>query len=174
MNTLKAIFNIERKIVDTGVIIFISALSIMVITQVVFRYVLHTSLSWSEELSRYCQVWMVMLGSVILIRKKGHLAIDIISASMPPKAKYFTDIIIHVSIIVFFTIVTYYGVGLTQNAARQFSAGMQIQMCYVYAALPVGGALILLEEIPIFINHLIHGFPHKKAANPKEEEVNSL
>lgn len=171
MKTLETIFKIERKIVDTSVIILIATISIVVITQVFCRYALHNSLSWSEELARYCQVWMVMLGSVVLIRKKGHLAIDIVSSALPPQAKFFTDCIIHVSILVFFCIVTFYGVGLTQNAARQFSAGLQMQMCWVYAALPVGGALILLEEIPLFINHLRNGFPHKKKVSPKEEEI---
>ena len=173
MKVISNIFKIERKIIDSSVIILISVLSAVVIIQVFCRYVLNNSLTWSEELARYAQVWLIMLGSVILFRKKGHLAIDIVTASLPKKVKYFTDCIAHIAIIVFFTIITYYGITLTQNAARQFSPAMMMQMSWVYAALPIGGFLILLEEVPIFFKHLVHEFPFREKADDLEEDIKS-
>ena len=171
MKVLLNILKFERKIIDSSVIILIAVLSTVVIIQVFCRYVLNNSLTWSEELARYAQVWLIMLGSVILFRKKSHLAIDIVTASLPKKVKYFTDCIVHIAIIVFFTIITFYGITLTQNAARQFSPAMMLQMSWVYAALPIGGFLILLEEIPIFIKHLINGFPFGTRAKMMEEDI---
>ncbi|WP_158579264.1 TRAP transporter small permease [Pseudoflavonifractor sp. AF19-9AC] len=159
MKIINTFFNVERKIVDVAAILLIAALSILVIVQVFARYMFNHSITWSEELARYLQVWLVMMGSVILTRKKGHLAIDIVTASLPPKVRYVTEIIVHITVLVFFAIVAYYGVTLTANAARQLSPALRLHMSYVYAALPVGGALIFLEEFRLFVEHLLHGWP---------------
>lgn len=96
------VINIIRKINEAAVIIVLALLSIFVVAQVVCRYALGAPLTWSEELARYMQIWMVMLGSAVMMRKGGHLAIDLVTASLPERIKKATDFIVFVSIIVFF------------------------------------------------------------------------
>lgn len=151
---VKAIINVIRKINDTLVIIVLALLSAFVIIQVFCRYFLSSPLTWSEELARYLQIWMVMLGSAVMMRKGGHLAIDLVTASLPPKVKKVTDFIVYIATIMFFGIVLYYGVFLTMNAVRQTSPAMNMPMSFVYASLPVGSALILMETIIRFVKFL--------------------
>ena len=113
------------------------------------------------------QIWMVMLGSAVMMRKGGHLAIDLVTASLPERIKKATDFIVFVSIIVFFSIVCYQGIFLTINAGRQTSPALNMPMSYVYASLPVGGALILMETVIRFIGFLKGGF--RGAAQPEAE-----
>ena len=49
-----------------GMVFFI-ILIIACVLQVFFRFILNNSLSWSEELARYCFIWMHMLGTSLLI-----------------------------------------------------------------------------------------------------------
>ena len=112
-------------------------------------------------------IWMVMLGSAVMMRKGGHLAIDLVTASLPERIKKATDFIVFVSIIVFFSIVCYQGIFLTINAGRQTSPALNMPMSYVYASLPVGGALILMETVIRFIGFLKGGF--RGAAQPEAE-----
>lgn len=151
---MKLIINMIRKLNDTLVIIVLALLSTFVIVQVFCRYFLSAPLTWSEELARYLQIWMVMLGAATMMRKGGHLAIDIVTASMPPKVKRVTDFIVYIATITFFVIVLYYGVFLTMNAGRQTSPAVNMPMSFVYAALPTGSALILMETIIRFIHFL--------------------
>ena len=152
-----AVIKIIRKINDWAVIIAIALLSIVVIAQVFARYLSHQPLTWSEEFARYCQIWMVMLGSACMMRKGGHLAIDLLTAALPAPVKRVTDFISYVAVIVFFGIVVYQGLFVTMNAAAQTSPAMGLHMSYVYAALPVGGALILMEAIIRFVRFLRTG-----------------
>ena len=76
------VINIIRKINEAAVIIVLALLSTFVVAQVVCRYALGAPLTWSEELARYMQIWMVMLGSAVMMRKGGHLAIDLVPASL--------------------------------------------------------------------------------------------
>ena len=146
------VINIIRKINEAAVIIVLALLSTFVVAQVVCRYALGAPLTWSEELARYMQIWMVMLGSAVMMRKGGHLAIDLVTASLPERIKKATDFI---------------GIFLTINAWRQTSPALNMPMSYVYASLPVGGALILMETVIRFIGFLKGGF--RGAAQPEAE-----
>lgn len=155
------VIKIIRKINDIAVMVVLALLSLFVVLQVVCRYALGTPLTWSEELARYLQIWMVMLGSAVMMRKGGHLAIDLVTASLPKKVKRGTDFIVFATIIVFFGIVCYEGIFLTINAARQTSPAMNMPMSYVYASLPVGSALILMETVIRFIRFIRTGSPNE-------------
>lgn len=155
------VIKIIRKINDLAVMIVLALLSLFVVLQVVCRYALGAPLTWSEELARYLQIWMVMLGSAVMMRKGGHLAIDLVTSSLPAKAKRVTDFVAFAAIIIFFAIVCYQGIFLTINAARQTSPAMNMPMSYVYAALPVGSALILMETIIRFIRFVRTGSPNE-------------
>lgn len=157
-----AIIKIIRKINDIAAICLMALLAICVIAQVIWRYALGTPLTWSEELARYLQIWMVMLGAAVMMRKGGHLAIDLVTASLPPKVKRVTDILVYIAIIVFFGIVVWQGIPVTMNAMKQHSPAMQANMGYVYMALPVGGALILMEAVIRFIRFITTGSSDEK------------
>lgn len=51
---------------------------IVVILQVFFRFVLSMPLTWSEEASRYLNLWSVLLGAALAVKYKDHLRVDLI------------------------------------------------------------------------------------------------
>ena len=63
MKKLEQVSDIINKCVSyIGMVIFI-VLIVACVAQVFFRFILNNSLSWSEELARYCFIWMHMLGA---------------------------------------------------------------------------------------------------------------
>jgi len=56
-------------------IISITAMLFIIFLQVIFRYVLHNSLTFSEELARYLFVWTVFMGSAVVARDNGHIVV---------------------------------------------------------------------------------------------------
>ena len=163
------VIKIIRKLNDLAVIIIIALLALFVVLQVFARYVFNHPLMWPEEICRYLQIWMVMLGAAVVMRRGGHLAIDIVTAMLPPKVKKITDIIVFAAVIIFFCIVFWFGIQVAQNAGRQTSPAVGIPMIYVYSALPVGGALILMETVIRFIRFIKTGNPDDPAAGKVEE-----
>ncbi|WP_067725896.1 TRAP transporter small permease [Oceanobacillus damuensis] len=51
---------------------------IVVILQIFFRFVLNMPLTWSEEASRYLNLWSVLLGAALAVKYKDHLRVDLI------------------------------------------------------------------------------------------------
>jgi len=93
-----------------AIIIFLFAIMVLVVfLQVVARYVFNSPPSWTEELARYCQVWIVILTSSVCIRKGTHLAVDYLSHRMSAALKAFVKLLINFLIAVYAAVVTVFG-----------------------------------------------------------------
>ena len=58
---------------------------IFVTLQIVFRYFLSSPLGWTEQTSRFCFIWIVMLGIPIMFYRKCEISFDFIREKMPEK-----------------------------------------------------------------------------------------
>jgi TRAP-type transport system small permease protein len=113
--------------------------------QVVTRYLLNFTPDWSEELARYLFVWVVFLGSALIMGESGHLAVQF----LPLKFKgrpfgTFLEILINISSYIFIGILFWQGLRMTRIMTFQLSPGMDIPMSYVYAVIPVSCVLMML------------------------------
>ena len=61
---------------ETICIILMSVMTIIIFIQVIMRYVMHNSLSWSEELARYCFIWLIYIGVAYGCKLMNHIKID--------------------------------------------------------------------------------------------------
>ncbi len=120
-------------------------------TQVVARYIFF-SLSWSEELTRYCLVWLTFLGGALGIRKKIHVAVEAIVMFFPGEAKKIVAKMNYILLAVFGFVLFWYGTGLSVHNMKQLSPAMHIPIGIVYAALPVGGLFILFFAWELFVD----------------------
>lgn len=68
---------------------------VMVFGNVVLRYAFNSGISISEELSRWCFVWMVFLGALIALREHAHLGLDSVVKQLPPLGQRICLIIGH-------------------------------------------------------------------------------
>ena len=84
--------------------------------QVFFRFILNNSLSWSEELARYCFIWMHMLGASLLIEGSGHATVTAILDLMHGTLRKIVDIIIELVIFFDGTVMLYAGLKLAYQA----------------------------------------------------------
>ena len=84
---LRAILTLAK-----AAIIVISVVMICVtLAQVVFRYVIAAPLPWSEELARYCFVWIVFLGGAVGLARGIHLGVDLVVNALPPPLRRAMD-----------------------------------------------------------------------------------
>lgn len=60
---------------------------LMVLGNVVLRYVFNTGLTLSEELSRWLFVYLVFLGAIVALRERGHLGVDSLVSRLSPRGR---------------------------------------------------------------------------------------
>lgn len=65
------------------------AMVIMVFGNVVLRYAFNSGITVSEEMSRYCFIWLTYIGAMVAMRDKGHLGVDTMVKLLPVGGKKF-------------------------------------------------------------------------------------
>ena len=64
------------KLLEFLVVACMVAMVIMVFGNVLLRYVFNSGITVSDEMSRYCFIWLTYLGAMVAMREGGHLGVD--------------------------------------------------------------------------------------------------
>ncbi|MDE0113452.1 MAG: TRAP transporter small permease [Albidovulum sp.] len=136
-------------------IFFISVLMVVVtLAQVIFRYVIAAPLPWSEELARYCFVWIVFLGGAIGLSRGIHLGVDLFVNLLPDRFRPGLEALSNALIAVFAATVVYASYPVINMNMLQRSPALGVQMSWIYIAIPISMCLIFLiclERIVFFL-----------------------
>ncbi|MDE0524916.1 MAG: TRAP transporter small permease [Boseongicola sp.] len=126
-------------------IVAISILMIVVtLAQVVFRYVIAAPLPWSEELARYCFVWIVFLGGAVGLSRGIHLGVDLFVNLLPERFRVGMEILSNVLIACFAASVVLASYPVINMNMLQRSPALGVQMSWIYIAIPISMGLIFL------------------------------
>lgn len=136
---------IEEKVISWSFLIVLA----LIFAQVIFRYVLHASLTWSEELSRYIYVWECWLGVSLVQREGRHLQLTFLVERLKPRKRYITRICVDAVCVVTAVFLIYYGM---QMVVLNFELGttspsMGIPSFVYYLCMPLGCTLYLIRII---------------------------
>ena len=129
-------------VLEKIVAVALASIATLVVYQVVARYMLGSPPSWTEELARYLQVWLVMLASPICLWKGMHLAVDYVSPRLRPVARRQVRSLIHLLVGLFGLLLAVFGFRLLSVAALQVSPALGISMIWPYLAVPTSGLLM--------------------------------
>jgi len=143
-----------NRLTELGIALLLAATVAVTFLQVVCRYVLDSSLSWSEEFSRYAFIWAIFLGAGSVARRGQHMAVNALRSVLAGRPRHLLEIGVGVAGIVFFSIFGYTAVLLTDNAMGQISTALEISIAAVYVSAPLGAALSVLH----LANGIIQGF----------------
>ncbi len=136
----KILRGITLVVATTGLVLIVFAVSL----QVFMRYVLSAPLSWSDELAKYCLVWLTFSGMSLATRIDDHMRVDAVTTYLPKRWGTALNAVGRVLEAVTYVILLYAGVRMLPILAKQSSLGLEIPMSLVYAAIPVGSALALI------------------------------
>ena len=65
------------------IVVCLTAMVVMVFGNVVLRYTVNSGILISEEMSRYCFIWLTYIGAMVAMREKGHLGVDTLVRRLP-------------------------------------------------------------------------------------------
>ncbi len=117
------------------------------ILQVVARYVLKTSISFSEEFTRYLFIYTTYLGAIISLHKGKDIKMDLLISYMPKKVQECSHIISLLICIATYIIMIGSGLSVMRQTMDQTSAALKLPMGYVYMIVVIFGALALVFDI---------------------------
>lgn len=135
----------------TAAIVFLCIAGALAFFQVITRFVFDSPSTWSEVLTRSAMIWAVFLGAAPAFRHGGMIAMEIVQRSLPRRLGYALFVGANALSVLFFAILLWQGVAMTERVLGQTLAGVGISIAWVYAALPVGSALTVVALFAVLI-----------------------
>ena len=125
----------------------LAVMTLAVFVQVVLRYFGLTGIDGLEEVPRYLFVWLVMLGAAAAMWRHEHTVLDYFVNLFPDGVRAGIFVLTNALGIAFFAYMIWLSFTLVPNAALQTSAGLGLTLDYVFMAVPVGSALIIVPML---------------------------
>jgi TRAP-type C4-dicarboxylate transport system permease small subunit len=117
----------------------VAILIVPVTLQIISRYTaLIPSWIWTEELSRFLFIWMVMLGAMIGIREHTHFEVDV-WPDLGPKGSALLRIISNLCVLVFALVFVWWGIQFVRFGWDQLSELAELPMPWIFLAWPLAG-----------------------------------
>lgn len=160
----KVLHFLNEYLEETICVCLMSFMTVIIFIQVVMRYVMHNSLSWSEELARYCFIWLIYIGVAYGCKLMKHIKIDAALHLFPEKIRPYIVITGEVLVLVFAVYIVVTGVELTykQWEFGKISPALGLPLQFINAAPVVGFGLVVFRQIQTMWK-LVKELPEKGA-----------
>ena len=133
---------------------FLAVILLIALIQVGNRFVINSSLSWSEEAQIFGHIWIVFLGIPIALRRNSHLYIETYCDKLPARARLVFDVCVELLWGAFGVSLAVLGWMVASVAHMQESPGLEIPMSWPYGAMVIGGAYLTLVAVRRLIEKL--------------------
>jgi C4-dicarboxylate transporter, DctQ subunit len=123
---------------------------------VVMRYGFNYTLAWSEELVREVIIYTTFIGCCVAVKNRSMIRIDAV-VQLIPKLKTTLTRFSNGVVLIFATMMMFYGWQMAAMQARTFQKTLilQIPLVYLYIILPLTGALMLLRTLYVMYQDLV-------------------
>jgi TRAP-type C4-dicarboxylate transport system permease small subunit len=151
---MKSIEKVVNVIENTMGMVILTVMVMIVALQVASRYLFPSPISWTEEASRYCLIWLTFLGASMVIRTKGHFAVEYLLQKIHGRILVAVELFLLLMMVYFAAVMLYVCLEIMPIVHYQISPALQIPMSYVYAAIPVGSTFMLIHLVTVIIERL--------------------
>jgi C4-dicarboxylate transporter, DctQ subunit len=130
--------------------IAVMAALLALFVNVVLRYGFNYSLAWSEELVREVIIYTTFIGCSAAVKNRSMIKIDA-SVQLFPRLKPALTLFSNFATAVFAGMMIYFGwlMVALQIRTHQKTIIMQIPLAYLYAILPLMGAMMLIRAVQL-------------------------
>lgn len=132
-----------------ALILMLSAMALIVGTNISLRYLTSHSLPWADEAARYLMIWLTFTGAGLILRFGGHVAITNLQDAFPRRGQQVLRAVIVLILLVFFAFMVHVGLQYAQRMQYQVTPALRLPFLYVYAAMPVGFTLLIVHLLLI-------------------------
>jgi TRAP-type C4-dicarboxylate transport system permease small subunit len=156
---------------QVAVILVVTLMCVLVLAQVVTRYVLSDTPAFLSELATYCLIWTGTLGSSLAFRYRKHVAMDLLSGRLSASKQRSLATINVVLLVAFLAVFFYSSLLFALDMREQSSATMDFSMTYPALGLAVGTALMIVQVIDAWLNPELVEPQHGRAEEAAKELV---
>lgn len=120
--------------------ILMGVLIVPVTMQILSRYTgIIPRFIWTEEIARFCFVWIILIGAMIAVRDGTHFDVDVLPHSTNPVVETMFKFLCFLAMFGVAVTFVYYGYDFAILGSRQLSEISGLPMLTIYIAWPIAG-----------------------------------
>jgi TRAP-type C4-dicarboxylate transport system permease small subunit len=127
--------------------LMLAVLVVLLFVQVVGRYLFADPPDWTEKLARAVFIHLTFVGGALAIVRNAHLRIETLHDRLSPRTRRVLDLVLILIGASFLAVTVYYSIGLLGRLAHQPMTSVPVSKAFVFAAVPIGCALMLAYEL---------------------------
>lgn len=135
--------------------LLMGALVIPVAMQILSRYTgIIPRYIWTEEIARFCFVWIILIGAMIAVRDDTHFDVDVLPRSHNPRVEFGLRMFVRLAILLMAVSFLWWGWDFGILGSRQMSEISGLPMLSIYIAWPLAGATWVLFTIEKIVDEV--------------------
>lgn len=140
---MKALRFLDKHLEEFLMVLLLSGIVVVMLAQIVRRYLFNDSLSWSEEFCRYFYIWLMFVAFSYSARLGSDLRVDALIGMLPAGARQVIDLINLILCALLSGFLFYHSFGTVAAVIKtgEASVALHLPMQYVYASSVVGYGL---------------------------------
>ena len=145
---LEAIFDTIMNISAFFCGILVTLIMLSVSVDVIMRYFFNSPLFWVGELAEYAMLYITFTGTAWLLKKEGHVTIDILTVVIDSKTRNILGVITNIIGVFISVFLTYYGAVVTWDHFLRSVYNpslLQFPKAPLIAVIPFGSFLLLIQ-----------------------------
>jgi len=144
---MKTVWKVFDSILNSILALCVLSIAVLCLAQIFARFIVNSSLSWSDEACRYLFVVTVSLGAGVCVRDRCLIAVDLIPQKLKGNARFFYTLALNLLMLCIAYVLLVYGYQFAQMNMKQISSSLHIPMGIVYMVLSVSGLLIIISTL---------------------------
>ncbi len=115
---------------------------------------------WTEEMSRFFFVWLILLGATLGVRERLHFDVDF----LPQLSARATHVLLRLSqtaMLIFSAVILYWGIEFTKFGWNQTSELAEMPMWWIFIAWPIAGFLWII----FLLDHMLSASDVSESSN---------
>ena len=164
----------HTEVVVSGVFLMITIL--VVILNVLLRYLFSGGLFWVEEVATASFIWSIFIGSAAAYRHNLHIGIDLITKLFNERVKEILSVVINSLMVIINGYICYLSILMIQANKLKRTPVLDVPSIYVNLAITVGFFLITVHAVRFLVKDIAYLRGSKKVKShtvsaEKEESV---
>jgi C4-dicarboxylate transporter DctQ subunit len=136
---------------------------------VVLRYFFLSPMMWVTEVTEYSLLWVTFLGTAWLLKKKGHVIMDLVVNRIKSEYQTILNIIMSIIGVIICLVITAYGIKVILdvfNRQLTLSTLLTPPAWVIFIIIPIGSFLLTVQFI-----RMIVGYVRRKAPDNTEKPL---
>jgi len=140
---------LDRNAERWAMMVFYTFCCVVIVQEVVRRFVLNYSSAWGEEAARYAFIYLGWIGAAYAVRERAHIRFDVVLQRVGPRGRAGLYMFAEVATIAFACIAFYW----SMHTIRQLldfggtTPVLRVNKAWFEAAVPIGFALVILRSV---------------------------